>query len=374
MRIGLVIYGSLKTLSGGYLYDRKLVEYLQAQGDEVEILSLPWRSYPRHLLDNLSSPWLDRLAQARLDVLLQDELNHPSLFRLNRSLRPRVAYPILSIVHHLRCQEQSTPPMRLLYRVVEWRYLASVDGFIFNSRATRRSVEGLLQGPREGVVAHPGGNRLGPALDEEAIRIRAQRRGPLRLVFIGNLIPRKGLGGLLTALAALRDEPWELAVVGSREVDPGYAAAMQRRIATLGLEARVQLVGPRSDAELAHRLRESDLLAMPFAYEGFGIVYLEAAAYGLPALASSAGGAHEIVSHDETGYLLEPGDIPRLAGILRHLIADRSTLLRLSLAARRRFAEFPTWEQTASRIRSFLSMVVPHASQTQGHRILVPPQ
>ena len=54
MRIGLLIYGSLDTLSGGYLYDRKLVEHLRQAGDSVEIVPLPWRSYPAHLADNLS--------------------------------------------------------------------------------------------------------------------------------------------------------------------------------------------------------------------------------------------------------------------------------------------------------------------------------
>ena len=52
MKIGLIIYGSLDTLSGGYLYDRMLVDYLRAQGDTVEIISLPWRNYAAHLTDN----------------------------------------------------------------------------------------------------------------------------------------------------------------------------------------------------------------------------------------------------------------------------------------------------------------------------------
>ncbi len=54
MKIGLVIYGSLDTLSGGYMYDRMLVDYLRAEGDTVEIISLPWRNYAAHLTDNLS--------------------------------------------------------------------------------------------------------------------------------------------------------------------------------------------------------------------------------------------------------------------------------------------------------------------------------
>ncbi|MFL7868236.1 MAG: glycosyltransferase family 1 protein, partial [Anaerolineales bacterium] len=85
MKFGLVIYGSLDTLSGGYLYDRKLVEYLRKQGDSVEIISLPWRNYAAHLTDNFHF----RLPPD-LDLLIQDELNHPSLLSANS--RPR-SYP-----------------------------------------------------------------------------------------------------------------------------------------------------------------------------------------------------------------------------------------------------------------------------------------
>ena len=66
MKIGFVIYGSLNTVSGGYLYDRKLVEYLHAQGDTVEIISLPWRNYGAHLMDNFRF----RLPKD-LDILIQ---------------------------------------------------------------------------------------------------------------------------------------------------------------------------------------------------------------------------------------------------------------------------------------------------------------
>ena len=79
MKIGLIIYGSLETVSGGYLYDRKLVDYLRAQGDTVEIISQLWSSYGRHLGHNFSSDMLSRLRESQFDMLLQDELNHPYL-------------------------------------------------------------------------------------------------------------------------------------------------------------------------------------------------------------------------------------------------------------------------------------------------------
>jgi hypothetical protein len=144
VRVGLVIYGSLDTVSGGYIYDRMLVEHLRRQGEQVEIISLPWRNYGRHLVDNASPTLYHRLRQVSLDVLLQDELNHPSLFCLNRRLQAQVGYPIIAIVHHLRCSEARPAWQNRLYRWVERRYLSTVDGFIFNSQTTKAAVKGVL--------------------------------------------------------------------------------------------------------------------------------------------------------------------------------------------------------------------------------------
>ena len=137
MKIGFVIYGSLDTLSGGYMYDRKLVEYLRAQGDTVEIISLPWRNYAAHLTDNFSFK-----LPSDLDILIEDELNHPSLINANR--KPHT-YPIISLVHHLRCSELRPKWLKDFYRVIEKEYLNTVDGFIFNSQTTKGVVNELLR-------------------------------------------------------------------------------------------------------------------------------------------------------------------------------------------------------------------------------------
>jgi hypothetical protein len=136
MRIGLVIYGSLTTLSGGYLYDRKLVEHLREHGNNVEIISLPRRNYLNHLEDNFSNDLIRRLSNLQCDVLLQDELNHPSLFLLNRRIKDKINYPIVSIVHHLLCCEENPSWLNRFYRLVEGHYLSSLDGFICNSQST----------------------------------------------------------------------------------------------------------------------------------------------------------------------------------------------------------------------------------------------
>ena len=68
MRIGIAVYGSLETLSGGYLYDRQMVNYLQSQGDEIEIVSLPWQNYFFHLSQNFTQSYLEKFYDLDIDI------------------------------------------------------------------------------------------------------------------------------------------------------------------------------------------------------------------------------------------------------------------------------------------------------------------
>ncbi len=354
MRVGLLIYGSLETVSGGYIYDRMLVEHLCRQGDQVEVISLPWHSYARHLAHNFSWTLYRRLRRASLDALLQDELNHPSLFWLNRRLRPRVRYPILAIVHHLRCSEARPAWQNSLYRWVERRYLASVDGFIFNSRTTKAAVEGVLGTSKPTTVAYPGADRLCLDVTPDQVTGRARSPGPLRILFFANLIPRKGLHTLVDAVSRLPQDGWRLDVVGSLEVDPAYVRAVRRQIEQTGVTDQVTLSGFLPDVQLADRLAGGHVLCVPSSYEGFGIVYLEGMGAGLPAVASDAGAAREIITHGRDGFLVPPGDAASLAHHIGTLIDDRERLARMSLAARQCYLAHPTWTQSAERIRHFL--------------------
>ncbi len=348
MRVGLTLYGSLDGQSGGFRYDRKLVEGLRAAGDTVEVVELPWRSYPRGLLDALSPSVQDRLA-VDVEVMVQDELAHPSLVGLNRKL----PYPVVSVVHHLRASE----PRRLtpLYRAIERRYLSTVDAAVCNSHATRQSVRDTGGPPADRtVVAPPAGDRFDPDVDGREIADRAHE-GPLRVAFVGNIEPRKGLDTLVDALARL-DDPWELTAVG-RHRDGSYVRAVRQRVATTGTGERVRLPGRLSDPELADVLRSSHALAVPSRHEGFGIVYLEGMSFGLPAVATIAGGAAEVVEDGETGFLVDPDDPAGLAGALATLAGDRDRLARMGRAARRRYERHPDWTETTARVRSLLRAV-----------------
>jgi len=348
MKIGLVIYGSLDTVSGGYLYDRKLVEYLRAQGDIVEIISLPWRNYGAHLTDNFRF----RLPMG-LDILIQDELNHPSLIMANAEKHP---YPVVSLVHHLRCSELRPKWQNGLYRVVEKRYLQSVDGFIFNSKTTQGVVNGLVNHGKPSVVAFPPTDRFGDAISESEIRERA-KGNELRILFLGNVIYRKGLHTLLRVISDQRLAV-NVDVVGGLTAKPQYAYEMERYVLTHGLSSVVRFHGALDNEPLIEMYKQAHVMVVPSSYEGFGIVYLEGMGFGLPAIGTTAGAASEIITHGEDGYLIEPDDAEALANHLNDLAVNCDLLVELSLNAVKRYQRQPKWNETAKSIREFLYRMV----------------
>lgn len=353
MRIGLLIYGSLDLLTGGFIYDRILVEHLRETGHEVEVFSLPWRRYAGQLAANINHSLVDQIEAAQLDLLLQDELCHPSLFLLNRRIKPAVNAPLVSIVHHLRISEQHPRLFRPLYRAVETRYLSTVDAWIYNSQTTRQSVEQVTGGDRPYVVAYPSGSRF-EGFSVEQIEQRVKQDRPLQVVFVGSLIRRKGLHTLIEALAYLPDQAAELTIIGNAEADPIYTRAIRRQIGESGLAERVKLTGVLPADQLRDYLAGADVLAVPSQYEGFGIVYLEGMAFGLPAIASTGGAAHEIITPGQDGFLVPPGDSKALADCLQTLQSNPRQHLSMSLAARARFESHPTWVESAAQIEFFL--------------------
>jgi glycosyltransferase involved in cell wall biosynthesis len=326
------------------MYDRKLVEYLRAQGDTVEIISLPWRNYAAHLTDNFTF----RLPQG-FDILIQDELNHPSLIGANRKAHP---YPVVALVHHLRCSELRPQWQNHLYRIVEKSYLQSVDGFIFNSQTTQGVVNGVIENSKPVIVAYPPTDRFGEGITEDGIKTRAVEN-PFRILFLGNIMERKGLHTLLEAVKRLAFN-FQLDIIGSLTAEPEYAKAMQQQVAVNGLSAMIHFHGALDNAPLVKKLKQAHILALPSSYEGFGIVYLEGMGFGLPAIGTTAGAAAEIIADGETGFLIQPGDSSALAARLDALAMNRDALIKISTNALHRYRQQPKWEQTANSIREFL--------------------
>ena len=364
MRIGLVIYGRLDQVSGGYLYDRKLVEHLRDRGDDVIVFSQPQRPYPLQPIENANLSFWRRLRAADLDVVLQDELNHAALALGNHWLRRHIDAPIVAIVHHLRAREERSAVSAAAARFLERGYLRTTDGRVYNSPSTKRAVEGLA-GPRPHVVARPSGRRFGTATAPETVARRAEAEGPLRIVFVGNLIPRKRLHLLVEGLRRVPDAEWTLDVVGDPSAHNTYADTVRQELRRLNEPSRVTLHGQVSDGTLKALLDASHVLAVPSAHEGYGIVYVEAMGRGLPVLASPSGGVRDVVSGGKTGYFVETA--PDIADAIRAWGSDREHLAEMGRAAVAEYRATPTWPETGRRIASFLDDIVQRSSKQRPH-------
>lgn len=354
-RIALVLCGDLSETTGGFVYDRCLVNELQSAGLTVEVISLPWHRYGLQLAQNFDRHWHNRLRALEADIVLQDELCHPALVGLNRWVAGPGSSPRVAIVHHLRSREDHPSLLAALYTWIERAYLQTLDGFIFNSHDTEHSVRALIGDAAPGVVAHPGRSEI-------VLEAAPEPGAELQLLFVGGLTPRKGLHTLLHALQDLREVDWRLHVVGRTDLEPGYARDMKQLTRRGGLNDRVRFYGSLPRAALDELYRKADLLVVPSKLEGFGMVYLEAMGFGLPVVASSRGGAPELVEHGRTGYLVPPESPEILAETLRPLMERPDRLIPLAKAARARYRDHHTWRETTEKVLGFLRDLVARRS------------
>lgn len=177
---------------------------------------------------------------------------------------------------------------------------------------------------------------------------------PARFVIatLGRIVPRKGHLLLAEALALLpeavqRAVTWQ--IIGP-PVDPGYAAQLEEAVQTLRCETIV--TGALDAEDVRAHLAASDLFCLPGApsaegaVEGYGLVYLEAAACGLPSVATRLGGIADAVADAETGLLVPPGDAAALSAAILRLHADSGERMRMAHNARAR-AERSGWGEIA---------------------------
>ena len=320
----LVLYGPLERLTGGTLYDRRMVEFLRGRGHRVTVRSLGRWPYALSPLQSLDPRLWRALADPGWDCILLDELVHPALAP---AAALRAALPAGSRARHRgapaagRGAARPGPPGR--QRLESW-LLRSSDFIVANSRATARMVRERV-GRRVPVrVCPPGLERPAPpraAPDRRGRPGHGGRPGRARppcVLSVANLAPIKGQDLLVEALAPLAALPWRLELVGG-EADPRFRRRLEARVRRLGLQDRVRWRGPLRGAELERAWREADLFVLPSRMETYGMALAEALAHGLPCVAFDTGGVREVLTGG--GLLVPAGDPAALRRALAGLLA-----------------------------------------------------
>ena len=197
---------------------------------------------------------------------------------------------------------------------------------------------------------------LGSGVDLEAFSPGDRRRGEVAVVgCVSRFVPRKGQGRLLRAVARLNRNgvACRVALVGSGRLE----RRLRKQAVRLGVDADFHVSVPW--VELPQLYRQMDLFAMPcrsrwggLEVEGLGIVYLEAAASGLPVVAGDSGGAPETVLPGRTGFVAT--SVSEIAEAIELLVRDPQRAESMGQAGRRYVSETYTWDRVASRIAKAL--------------------
>lgn len=148
-----------------------------------------------------------------------------------------------------------------------------------------------------------------------------------RLVFVGSLIPVKGIPFLLQAVARLSSQDWCLDIVG----DGPNRAEYEQMSVDLRLGERVTFYGLRTKSEVAEFMRQADLFVLPSFWENLPCVLIEAMASGLPIVSTQVGGIPEIVDR-ETGILVPPQDVGSLSHAIGQMLESLDRFDRHTIA------------------------------------------
>lgn len=346
----LAVPGPLETPTGGYGYARRLLEEAHGAGLALRHWPLPdgFPDAPRETIDEAAN----RLAMAPSGwPIVADGL---ALGVLPPDAIRGAACPVIALCHHpLGFESGLTQAEAERLIASERAALAACAGVVTTSHTTARLLRTELAVPEERIaVAQPGTDRVPTRLH----LTRADRTGPVILLAVGSLTPRKGHDVLLSALGKLADLDWRLTVVGQPR-DAAHARMLELDATLPGLKGRVRLAGEVDQATLGSLYREAEIFALASRFEGYGMAYTEAMAHGLPVVGCDVGAVAEATGG--AAILVPPNDPGALADALRPLIANRQVRHKAAEAAQAAACGLPTWSDTAAAVRDAVAVFAP---------------
>ncbi len=332
-----------------YIHTRRWVDHFVARGDEVHVITFRPADIAGaqvHYIDG----W-ERLAKLR--YLVHDR----RVTRLVRSLTPDLvhalhltSYGFLAAragVHPLVISVWGTdvleaPTLTPFHRWITRYALAGADRV---TATGMRLAEVTLKymPPNRDVSVVP----YGVDLDRFTPQERSGRR-ELVVGSVGRLAPEKGLKYLLEAMAnVVREAPNTTVLLAG---DGPERRALERQAQRLGLADRIEFTGELSHDQVPQALARMNVFAMPSTWEGFGVSAIEAAAMGLPVVASNIHGIPDVVEDGVTGVLVPPKDVHALSEAILRLLRHPEERRRMGRAGHALVSERYSWAENARRM------------------------
>jgi glycosyltransferase involved in cell wall biosynthesis len=336
LHLTFAVPGELATPTGGYGYDRRIIQELRYLGWQVDVVDVgdgfPFPSVAQRATALATLSAVPAGCPTVLDGLAFGALPEAGALRSHA--------PLIALVHQpLALDPGLSNTQADTFRETERAALAAAARVVVTSEATARIVIADYDIPSQRIsVVRPGNDPVPPA--------PGSNDGVVRLLSVGSVVPVKGYDLLIAALATLSDLPWQLMIAGDRTRDLTAAAQLDADIAAYGLGDRVAVLGAVPPEDIIELYLASDVFVLASRFEGYGMALTEAMAHGLPVVSTMAGAIPDTVPAG-AGMLVPPDDVAALAKALRRLISDRAQRQRLAMNARTAAAQLPTWQNSA---------------------------
>lgn len=334
--------GDLKSPTGGYAYDRRVMERLPDFGVSVVHLPLPG-SFPNPNDDDIAETFRILQGRPRPSILVVDGL---AFGAFTQPLLDGLEGRVIALVHHPLFLETGLPHARKVeLRDTETLALQRADHIIVTSRATKRILTEHMNLPSHRMtVAEPGTDPAGRATGTGA---------PLHILAVGAVMPRKGYDVLIEALSKIADLDWRLTIAGALDRHPSTVDALRAAIEKHKLGNRINLAGKVVPATLERYYESADLFVSASLFEGYGMVLAEAMARGLPIVTATGGAAGDTAGR-AVALHVEAGNVDELAAALHRALTDKKLRDRLADAAWDAGRALPTWSETARRVAAVI--------------------
>lgn len=345
----LIVPGSLETRTGGYIYDRRIVEGLRRRGWSMQVVELDG-SFPYPTAAALEQAASGLGAMPAGDLVIVDSLALGAMADVISREASRLLF--VALVHlPLAADRTLDHDTAARFAEAERRALGAARLVVVTGAAALPFLDRYGLSSERVIVVEPGTDRAPVA--------RGSNRGPLTLLSVATLHPGKGHEILLAALAAVRYHEWRLICAGSLTRHPATVDRVRALVQELKLEDRVSLVGDLDESRLAKMYDGADAFVSASVQETYGMAVAEALSRGLPVVATITGAARELVG-ETAGLLVPAGDVSALAAALSRVLGDADLRARLAEGARHVRERLPDWKQAAARMAAALESLDAH--------------
>jgi glycosyltransferase involved in cell wall biosynthesis len=336
LRVAFAVPGDLAMPTGGYGYDRRIIQELRRLGWRVDIANVgggfPFPTIAQRVTALAILSAVPAGCPTVLDGLAFGALPEAGALRCHK--------PLIALVHQpLALDPGLNTKQADVLRESERAALSAAARVVVTSEATARILISDYGVPIQRIsVVRPGNDPVPPA--------RGSNDGVVRLLSIGSVLPIKGYDVLIAAVATLKEMPWRLTIAGDRTRNPAAVAQLDTDIESRGLGNRITVLGAVPPERIMELYLASDVFVLASRFEGYGMALAEAIAHGLPVVSTTAGAIPDTVPPG-AGLLVPSDDAAALARALRHLISDSTKRRRLATIARAAAAQLPTWQDSA---------------------------